>query len=147
MSRSRDLLSGVSLVAVAGWFLVTTGAGSDSPALLVAGAGCGIAGVAYLLAGTGSPRTVAGRRLTPDRFRGLAVTALGVAILALGADGVGDGLDALSAVLLAGGGLAVVAGVLRTTRSEPQDSESTVTDDDEPIHDGADDDRRPDGES
>ena len=120
MPRSRDLLSGVSLVAVAGWFLVTTDAGGDRIALLVAGAGCGLAGVAYLLAGTGSVREVAGRRLTPDRFRGLAVTALGVAILALGADGLAGGLDALSAVLLVGGGLAFVAGVLRTTRTGPR---------------------------
>lgn len=133
MPRSRDLLSGVSLVAVAGWFLVTTDAGGDRVALLVAGAGCGLAGVAYLLAGAGSTRSVAGRRLTPDRFRGVAMTALGAAILALGADGVAGGLDALSAVLLAGGTLAVVAGWLRTTRSGAAGDEPPG---DEPRSDG-----------
>ncbi|MFC5279632.1 hypothetical protein ACFPM1_12820 [Halorubrum rubrum] len=116
MTRSRDLLSGVSLVLVAGWFLVTTGGGGGRAALLVAGVGCVIAGVAYLLAGAGVDPAVAGRDLTPDRFRALAIVALGGAILALGLDGVAGGVDALSVVLLLGGLLAVAAGWLRAVR-------------------------------
>ncbi|WP_066414564.1 hypothetical protein [Halorubrum aethiopicum] len=116
MSRSRDLLSGGSLVLVAGWFLVTTGAGGGRAALVVAGVGCGLAGVAYLLAGA-DVEAVAGRDLTPDRFRALAIVALGGSIVALGLDGVADGLDALSVVLLCGGLLAVAAGWLRAVRA------------------------------
>jgi hypothetical protein len=127
MSRSRDLLSGVSLVLVAGWFLVTTGAGGGRVPLLVASVGCGVAGVAYLLAGAGVAPSVAGRDLAPDRFRALAIVALGASIVALGLDGVGDGLDALSVVLLCGGLLAVAAGWLRAVRggrpeAEPADN-------------------------
>ncbi|OYR56292.1 hypothetical protein [Halorubrum halodurans] len=118
MSRSRDLLSGGSLVAVAGWFLVTTGGGGGRVPLLVASVGCGVAGVAYLLAGADVDAAVAGRDLTPDRFRALAIVALGASILALGLDGVGDGLDALSVVLILGGLLAVAAGWLRAVRGD-----------------------------
>jgi hypothetical protein len=118
MSRSRDLLSGGSLVLVAGWFLVTTGAGGGRVPLLAASVGCGVAGVAYLLAGADVDAAVAGRDLTADRFRALAIVALGAAILALGLDGVGDGLDALSVVLILGGLLAVAAGWLRAVRGD-----------------------------
>jgi hypothetical protein len=44
------------------------------------------------------------------------MAVLGVSILALGADGLADGLDALSAVLLLFGGLAALIGPLRLNR-------------------------------
>ncbi|GAA0511233.1 hypothetical protein SAMN04488066_1097 [Halorubrum aquaticum] len=116
MTRSRDLLSGVSLVLVAGWFLLTTGAGGGRVTLLVASVGCGLAGVAYLIAGAEIAPTVAGRDLSAEHFRSIAVVVLGVSILALGADGIAAGLDALSLVLLVGGLLAVAAGWLRLAR-------------------------------
>jgi len=95
MTRPRDLVSGLLLVLVAGWFVVVTGVGGDNPALLVAVVACGLAGIAYLLAGAGVDRTAAGRPVTPGRFRSIGMAVLGVSILALGADGLADGLDAL----------------------------------------------------
>ncbi|SMO71753.1 hypothetical protein [Halorubrum cibi] len=116
MTRSRDLLSGVSLVLVAGWFLVITGAGGGRATLVVASIGCGVAGVAYLLAAADVDPAVADRDLTPDRFRAVATLALAGSILALGLDGVADGPDALSVVLILGGLLAIAAGWLRLRR-------------------------------
>jgi uncharacterized membrane protein YidH (DUF202 family) len=116
MTRPRDLVSGLALVLVAGWFVVTTGVGGDDPALLIAVVACGLAGVAYLLAGAGVDRTAAGWPVTPGRSRSIGMAVLGVSILALGADGLADGLDALSAVLLLFGGLAALIGLLRLNR-------------------------------
>ena len=114
MVHTRDLVSGFSVLVVAGWFARTTGVGGGRPALIVAIAGCAVAGVAYLgAAAIDEQRTRAGVNVSHGWARGLAGVSLGVAIVALGVDGVAGGLDALSAVLIVGGSLAVVAGGLR----------------------------------
>ena len=121
MIHTRDVVSGLSVLAVAVWFARTTSVGGGRPTLVVAIAGCTIAGVAYLAAAVvdTEQRILAGVDVYHERARGLATVSLGIAILALGVDGLFDGLDALSAVLIAGGSLAVVAGWLRTRHGRP----------------------------
>jgi len=121
MSHTRDVVSGLSLLAVAVWFARTTSVGGGRPTLIVAIAGCTVAGSAYLAAAVVDTdrRSVAGVNMSHERARGLASVSLGIAILALGVDGLSGGLDALSAVLIAGGSLAVAAGWLRVRRGRP----------------------------
>ena len=136
MMHIRDVVSGLSVLAVAGWFARTTGTGGGRPALVVAVAGCVVAGGAYLAAAVvdAEQHSIAGVGVSHERARGLATASLGVAIVALGADGLADGLDALSAVLIAGGSLAAAAGWLRvrrerSARSRPDASEQPNPDD------------------
>ena len=121
MIHTRDVVSGLSVLAVAVWFARTTSVGGGRPTLVVAIAGCTIAGVAYLAAAVvdTEQHSIAGVEVSHERARGLATVSLGIAILALGVDGLFDGLDALSAVLIAGGSLAIAAGWLRIRRGRP----------------------------
>jgi len=121
MVHTRDLVSGLSVLAVAVWFARTTNTGGGRLTLVVAVAGCVVAGVAYLVAAVvdTEQRILAGVDVSHERARGLASVSLGVAIVALGADGLAGGLDALSAVLIAGGSLAIAAGWLRIRRGRP----------------------------
>lgn len=119
MPRSRDLLSGLLLVVVTGWFLVSTGAAGGRPALLVAVVASGLAGASYILAGLDADRSVGGIRVSPRRSRSVAAAALGVSLVALGGDGLAGGLDPLSVVLLVGGVLVVAAGWLRLVSFGP----------------------------
>jgi hypothetical protein len=121
MIHTRDVVSGLLVLAVAVWFARTTSVGGGRPTLVVAIAGCTLAGVAYLAAAVinTAQHSIAGVKMSHERARGIATVSLGIAIFALGVDGLFAGLDALSAVLIAGGSLAVVAGWLRVRRGRP----------------------------
>ena len=126
MGHTRDLVSGLSLLAVAVWFAYTTSGGGGQPALVVAIAGCAGAGVAYLGAAVvdAKQHALTGVGVSREKARGLASTSLGVALVALGVDGLADDLDALALALIGGGSLAVAAGWLRTRRARPARSGS-----------------------
>jgi len=138
MVHTRDLVSGLSVLAVAVWFARTTSTGGGRPTLVVAVIGCVVAGGAYLVAaGVDTERRVfSGVEVSHEQARGLASVSLGVAIVALGADGLSGGLDALSAVLIAGGSLAVAAGWLRARRGRPVRSGSGTGEEGAPDEEG-----------